>query len=101
MEDRKEYKMKKHISLLLAFVFLLTASSIAYAMDEPQGEFLGYYPAGELPAAGYCNHNWIQTYVGEPFDTEHNGQMHLHQLVLNRCTKCGDYYYSEACYGVT
>ena len=71
--------MKKHISLLLAFVFLLTASSIAYAMDEPQGEFLGYYPAGELPAAGYCNHNWIQTYVGEPFDTEHNGQMHLHQ----------------------
>ena len=51
--------MKKHISLLLAFVFLLTASSIAYAMDEPQGEFLGYYPAGELPAAGYCNHNWI------------------------------------------
>ena len=36
--------MKKHISLLLAFVFLLTASSIAYAMDEPQGEFLGYYP---------------------------------------------------------
>lgn len=97
---KEEIPMKKIVALCLALLMVLSFSGVAMAADHYQHSSLLGFLSEMFPFASLCPHNWIRSYVGSPYYATHNGQIHQHQKVMNRCTICGDYYYSEDCFGL-